>query len=204
LQLHRQQEASVPQANCITGGTGSSSSSSSGPEAAQQAGAAAGLLALVAVWLGARRVWVCLPDSSPVQAVLADPQQQQLGSSQASAQLAGLYVQALEAVLALNESRVVVERIRPKRWQQGDVRRAAMLQRELLAALERGPPACNGMVMLATAAAGSASGSSAGSSGSAGGSQSHQGAQELIEALYSGSQARLCSPVQLLLSQRAD
>jgi hypothetical protein len=111
-----------------------------------------------------------------------------------------LYAEAFEAVLALNECRVVVERIRPKRWQQGDLRRAATLQRELLAALERGPPACTGMVLLAMGAAGSASSSSAGS-GSAEGIQDDQGAQKLVEALYNGSQAMLCSPVQLLLSQ---
>jgi hypothetical protein len=78
------------------------SSSSSSEQAQFVQGAAAGLIALVAVWLGAKRVYACLPSSS--------------SSSVAGF---GAYEAGFSAVVQLNECRVVVERIPQRRWVYG-------------------------------------------------------------------------------------
>jgi hypothetical protein len=79
----------------------SSSSSSSSSEQLQFAhGAAAGLLALVAVWLGAKRVYCCIPSSS----------------NSSSLESLGAYDAGFTSVVQLNECTVVVERIRQRRW----------------------------------------------------------------------------------------
>jgi hypothetical protein len=84
-----------------------SSSSSSSDHSQYEQGAAAGLLALVAVWLGAKRVYACLPSSSSSSR-----------SSSSSAAGVGAYAAGFEAVVQLNECTVVVERIRQRRWVQ--------------------------------------------------------------------------------------
>jgi hypothetical protein len=73
-------------------------------------GAGAALFALMAVWYGAQRVYVCLPD------------------------MLGPYAAAFQAVVQLNECSVVCERLRMRVWQPGEPRQLQMLQRELLCA----------------------------------------------------------------------
>jgi hypothetical protein len=174
LQVQHVQQASQ-QSPCVVCCDQADSNRLRAAEGAQQAGGAAvALLALVAVWLGARRVYVCLPAE---------------GGSRQHAAVSGAteaFSEAFHAVLGLNECRVVVERIRPKRWQQGDVRQAAAMQRELVQALERGLPACNGLVILAGA-------SSAAACDSAGGSQ------QLLDAVCRVGMSPQAAPLQLVV-----
>jgi len=71
---------------------------------ALQQGASAALCALMAVWHGARNVYACLPSRH------------------------GPYTAAFQAVVQLNESSVVCERIRQRELQSGEPRQLQMLQ----------------------------------------------------------------------------
>jgi hypothetical protein len=110
LQLILQDSTAAAAAQCSvclhdthsTPDASSSSSNSSSDYALFEQGAAAGLLALVLVWLGAKRVYACLPSSS----------------SSSSAAGVGAYAAGFEAAVQLNECSVVVERIRQCRWVQ--------------------------------------------------------------------------------------
>jgi hypothetical protein len=188
--------------------TNSSSSSegwgSTATDVARQQGAAAALLSLVAVWTGARRVYACLPGSSMEPAGLQQQAGQQgrldpIGSSSSGNMTAAqCYWDAFHAVLGLNECRVVVERIRPKRWQQDSSRQALVLQQELLGVLQRGPPAGNGLVVLGASCSSSCAGSSstAGNcmSGRVEGHEDHPAAQQLLEAVCNGDAGELSCP----------
>jgi hypothetical protein len=144
--VHQWQGAWGPPGTC----TCAASSSSSALETAQQQGAAAALVALVSVWLGARRVFVCLPDTGEGPASACARVQQQGPDAAAAA----AFVEAFSAVVALNECSVVVERIRPKRWQLQQPRHVAALQREVLGVLGRvGPVINSGLVVVAACAA---------------------------------------------------
>ena len=189
-----QQGAQAFGPSCCTKSSSSSEGwGSTAADVARQQGAAAALLSLVAVWMGARRVYACLPGTSMEPAGL----QQQAGqqgcldpidsSSSCNMTAAQCYSGAFHAVLGLNECRVVVERIRPKRWQQDSSRQALVLQQELLGVLQRGLPAGNGLVVLGASCSSSCAGSSstAGncSSGSVEGHVDHPVAQQLLGAV---------------------
>jgi hypothetical protein len=76
--------------------------------------------------------------------------------------------------VALNESSVVVERIRPKRWQLQQQRHVAALQREVLGVLGRaGPVHSSRLVVVAASAAnaGSAAAPAAGAAAAAPGAE---------------------------------
>jgi hypothetical protein len=93
----------------IGGGGGSAGS---GCDAhAQARGAAAGLIALLAVWRGARRVTLCLPGAGDED---------------------DGYGAAAAAVLEAAESSVVVERLALRRYGQDCPRQGALLARELI------------------------------------------------------------------------
>eukprot|EP00879_Flechtneria_rotunda_P020596 GHRR01021672.1.p1 GENE.GHRR01021672.1~~GHRR01021672.1.p1 ORF type:complete len:366 (+),score=156.23 GHRR01021672.1:297-1394(+) len=100
------QQTFAPSATAVFISSRSSGNSMQGDQLLHGQGAAAALCALVAVWLGAKRVYVCLPGQGPYEAASA-------------------------ATLQLNESQVVCERVRCRMWATGDQRQAQMLLHEL-------------------------------------------------------------------------
>lgn len=105
--------------------------------AAVQQGVAAALVAVVATLLGARPAVVLLPGTGLQQ-------QQQQHDVLACAG----YEAAVQATLALNECRVVAERIKLRRWARGSERHAAALQRELLCDVLPAAVPCRGLVVV--------------------------------------------------------
>jgi hypothetical protein len=175
--------------------------------AAQQQGAAAALLALVATLLGARRVYLCLPAAgnaaehqhqqqpSLAGGVACDlglaPPRQPSAQEAAAAVAAQQYEAALQAVVRLNECRIVTERLRQRRWQRGNARHAASLERELVQGVlsARMAVPCTGLLLVAARQA--AEPHAAQPPGSAGGCDDGSAAAAAVEAVWAAACAAM-------------